>query len=210
MIRIALLLLALCPAGLAAQAAATGSLEGTVHDSIRGRPLAGARVLLGGTAAQSTRTDAAGAFRFDALPPGEYQVSVLDPLLDLLDAAPWASDLHLAAGERMTVALASPSIGEARRLLCEEPGNVLIYGFVRRAGTLEPLPGQDVELRWSHPHGNTEAWQVLPANADGGYVSCLVDPNTDVVVRPFKMLNVRPHFFRSRHGETRNLDVILP
>ena len=56
---------------------------GVVLDSLNGRYLAGADVLIkGGTPAVTT--DSLGKFEIDSLPPGMYQVGVFHDLLDTL------------------------------------------------------------------------------------------------------------------------------
>lgn len=58
-----------------------GSVRGTVTDSASGKGLVGAQVELRGTL-HRTRTDSAGAFRLDSVPPGAYTllVNVLSPV----------------------------------------------------------------------------------------------------------------------------------
>ena len=58
-----------------------GSVRGTVSDSASGKGLVGAQVELRGTL-HRTRTDSAGAFRLDSVPPGAYTllVNVLSPV----------------------------------------------------------------------------------------------------------------------------------
>jgi iron complex outermembrane receptor protein len=57
----------------------TGSISGRALDSA-GKPLAAVRVDLAGPVARSGETDAAGAYAFDGLPPGRYQLSMSTPL----------------------------------------------------------------------------------------------------------------------------------
>ena len=86
------LLLALLPsASLIAQSAqSSGRLEGTVTDSLRAVPFAGAtvRVTRIGTEPEVTLSavaDRRGRYRFDRLDEGSYAVSVTSPMLDSLE-----------------------------------------------------------------------------------------------------------------------------
>lgn len=69
-------LIALAFALVAAQAlAAQATLRGTVADADNAQPLVGATVTIA-SAATGTTTDSLGRFRFDALPPGRYALTV--------------------------------------------------------------------------------------------------------------------------------------
>ena len=71
------LLVVLGLAGAPALAQTTGTIEGTVTDS-NGSPLPGVSVEIRSTALLGTRsvvTDAAGRYKFPAIPPGVYTVS---------------------------------------------------------------------------------------------------------------------------------------
>ncbi|HTT33595.1 MAG TPA: TonB-dependent receptor [Methylomirabilota bacterium] len=67
--------------GTAVMATVFGTVRGVVHDQ-QHRPVSGINVILKASAsdyAQSTQTDAAGQFHFDAVPLGEYSVTISDP-----------------------------------------------------------------------------------------------------------------------------------
>lgn len=68
-------------AGATVWARTYGSVRGTVTDSATGTAIVGAQVELRGTRHQA-RTDTAGTFRLDSIPPGEYAllVNVLTPV----------------------------------------------------------------------------------------------------------------------------------
>jgi hypothetical protein len=61
-------------------------ITGTVHDSTRQRPLAGATVFLHGTTHIAT-TDRLGRFRMRGLPEGEHQIAFFHPYTDTLGLA---------------------------------------------------------------------------------------------------------------------------
>ena len=91
-LRYALVLMSV-PLSVAATQASTGSLHGTVTDSIRNRPLNGATVIASRAAARgagdardyTATTSARGKYAFDSLPPGEYTLTVEHPWLDSTD-----------------------------------------------------------------------------------------------------------------------------
>jgi hypothetical protein len=78
--------------------AAMGVVAGTVFDSTRAAPLAGAVVRLAGTGHTAT-TDASGAFRIGEVPAGRYQVEFSHPRADSLHWKPAAAEVAVAAGE---------------------------------------------------------------------------------------------------------------
>ncbi|HLL84189.1 MAG TPA: carboxypeptidase-like regulatory domain-containing protein [Longimicrobium sp.] len=78
--------------------AAAGVVTGTVFDSTRARPLAGAVVRLAGTGHTAT-TDAFGAFRIAEVPAGRYEVEFSHPRADSLQWKPVAAEVAVAAGE---------------------------------------------------------------------------------------------------------------
>ena len=81
MFRRSLLSIFLLAVACASFATVFGTVRGIVHDP-QHRPIAGSAVVLKAKASeytQSTQTDAEGQFHFDAVPLGEYTVSVSDP-----------------------------------------------------------------------------------------------------------------------------------
>jgi hypothetical protein len=86
-VRTPLFLLALVPTlapGLSAQAPGGGaSTVGTVYDSVRLRPLAGARIRLDSSDLVAI-ADADGRFRMEGIPAGPHYFRVEHPILDTL------------------------------------------------------------------------------------------------------------------------------
>ncbi|HEX8672519.1 MAG TPA: carboxypeptidase regulatory-like domain-containing protein, partial [Longimicrobium sp.] len=76
----------------------TGVVAGTVFDSTRARPLAGAVVRLAGTGHSAT-TDASGAFRIAEVPAGRYEVEFTHPRADSLQWKPDVAEVAVADGE---------------------------------------------------------------------------------------------------------------
>jgi hypothetical protein len=77
---------------------ATGVVAGTVFDSTRAAPLAGAVVRLAGTGHSAT-TDASGAFRISEVPVGRYEVEFTHPRADSLQWKPDAAQVAVAGYE---------------------------------------------------------------------------------------------------------------
>src|ERR1700674_4365912 len=71
------------PAPASAAKKGNATIAGVVVDSLNGRYLSGADVVVQGAKA-SLVTDSLGNFRIDSLPPGTYQVGVFHPMLDTL------------------------------------------------------------------------------------------------------------------------------
>ena len=93
--RILVLLLAVLVASSSAGATVFGSVRGIIHDP-QHRPIQGAMVMLRAKAsdwAQTTNSDANGEFQFQAVPIGEYSVSVASP-----GFAQTAQDVVVVAG----------------------------------------------------------------------------------------------------------------
>ncbi|HEX6939844.1 MAG TPA: carboxypeptidase regulatory-like domain-containing protein [Longimicrobiales bacterium] len=84
------------------------TLAGTVYDSTRAAPLAGAEVFLSGTGYRAV-TDSAGRFEIGDLPEGVYAVSFLHPRLDTLGIFAPPREVALTAGDVTLIHLAVPS-----------------------------------------------------------------------------------------------------
>ncbi len=122
-------------------AAGLASLTGTVDDSIRGRPLAGALVTVPGTTRQAT-TDAAGMFSIDSITPGPHSILVTHPFLDTLGLQIHSATFTLAAGDRLQLNVHTPSIDDLREGSCARggvaAGSSMLVGRVNKADSDEP------------------------------------------------------------------------
>ncbi len=94
-------------------AAPAGMVAGTVFDSTRAAPLAGARVVLAGTPYAAV-TDAAGTFQMQGVPAGSYRVEFSHPRADTLRWQPAGAEVTVAAGGAGAVSLALPRRALAR------------------------------------------------------------------------------------------------
>jgi hypothetical protein len=143
---------------VAAQAPATGRLEGAVADSVHARPLAG--TVVSATLLASARdttfvatTDKLGHFRFEPLPAGRYAVTFASALLDSLEFGGPVSQVSVAPGSVANVDLAIPSRSSLVNTAC--PGLTLpektgaLLGLVRDADGERPIGGAQVAVAWS-------------------------------------------------------------
>jgi hypothetical protein len=140
------------PATTAGAPAGKASIVGVVVDSLNGRYLAGAEVLVEGARASLT-TDSVGKFRIDSLAPGNYQVGVFHPLLDTLGIALATQPFHVGADSVSYVVLSVPSAPTIIRNSCKirprQQGRSAVIGHVVDAETTEPVAGAEVSLAWT-------------------------------------------------------------
>src|SRR5687768_3774976 len=92
----------------AQEAPATASVVGTVFDSIRIRPLAGARVRVD-TSSLFTTTDADGKFLLQGVPAGMHELRIEHPTLDTLGIDLRSARLAFAAGSTTLHEFGTPS-----------------------------------------------------------------------------------------------------
>ena len=125
---------------------------GVVVDSLNGRPLAGAEVLIDGQIA-STTTDSLGKFGFDSLPPGNFKLGVFHPLLDTLGLAIVPRPFHIGPDSIAVVAIAVPSAATIIRQKCPTrsgaPGMSAVIGQVKDPETGERVARAEVSIAWT-------------------------------------------------------------
>ncbi|MDB4871893.1 MAG: hypothetical protein JWL97_2897, partial [Gemmatimonadales bacterium] len=83
----------------------TAMIAGVVVDSLNGRVLVGADVMVQGANA-TVLTDSLGKFRIDSLQPGTYQIGVFHPLLDTLGLTLATKPFHVGADSASFIVLA--------------------------------------------------------------------------------------------------------
>lgn len=131
--------------------AQTGSVVGTVYDSVDGGPLARATIYLWDTSHRGV-SDGEGRFRIDGVPPGPYRVLFYHDKLGTLGVSPGPRSLTVAAGGEVAVDLATPSMSTIVSSQClmedrpEESGAVA--GRVVDGATGLALGGAHVTLSW--------------------------------------------------------------
>jgi hypothetical protein len=153
----AALLIAAVAAPLHAQGRSGGSIAGTVTDSVRSRPAAGAIVLLTRLSPEPTEfhsaaSDDRGRYHFDSLTAGQYEVAFETDYLDSLALTLPSRTVTLGDGERLTVDFAVPSGATLRAAACPglqlPKGEGAIIGEVTDADSGEPLRGAQIAVSW--------------------------------------------------------------
>lgn len=133
------------------QAPATATAVGTVFDSVRLRPLAGARVMLD-TTGLFTTTDALGRFQLAGIPAGAYQLRVEHPALDTMGIDLRSERAEFVAGSTTLHEFGTPSPERIIELVCPAAwrarGPAALTGRVREADTGNPATGARVSLVW--------------------------------------------------------------
>ena len=126
------------------------TVQGTAYDSLHGRPLAGAFIMIAGTSRNAT-SDSRGRFQFDTLPPGVYTFVMQHPLLDSLGLAERAIRLAIQpAGDSARVSI--PSFATMWKLECG-PGipprdSGIVFGTVHSVQRARPVTGAEVRVSW--------------------------------------------------------------
>ena len=148
------------PAPVAAGKTGKAAIAGVVVDSLNGRYLTGADVMIEGARATIV-TDSLGKFRIDSLPPGTYQVGVFHPLLDTLGLTLATKPFHLGADSATFIVLAVPSAATIIHGACpvrpRAQGTSAVIGHVHDPETLQPVPGAEVSIAWSQIDVSKEA-----------------------------------------------------
>jgi hypothetical protein len=140
------------PTPPAASKTGKGQIAGVVLDSLNGRYLSGADVVIkGGTAAATT--DSLGKFKIDSLPPGTYQVGVFHSLLDTLGITLLTQSFHVGPDSAVFAVLAVPSAATLIRRSCavqsHPMGASAVIGHVNDPETLQPVARAEVSIAWT-------------------------------------------------------------
>jgi hypothetical protein len=178
----------------------SGRLEGTVTDSIRAAPYAGATVRATRLGAEpevtlSAVADKKGNYRFDRLDAGTYVVSVASPLLDSLEYGGPPLRVTVASQRTTRANLGTPSRATLQAMACPgaalPEGSGVLLGTVTSTETDRPLPGAQVAIAWSELAIDTTAQQVtssqraarVSADDEGQYRACGVPMGEWLVVQ---------------------------
>lgn len=142
----------LTPLGETLVEAETGTIEGTVLDSLHTRPLEGARVFAEGTD-HSVVTGEDGNYRLTGLTEGVYRISYHHPLLEEVGFAPEAVEVEVRRGEIAPLRLLTPSRREVLRDACAEEEAVdrtaVLAGRVVDGISGVPVEGALVTATWT-------------------------------------------------------------
>jgi carboxypeptidase-like protein/carboxypeptidase family protein/TonB-dependent receptor-like protein len=130
----------------------TSAISGVVLDSLNGRYLRGADVIIQG-AKVSLLTDSLGRFRIDSLPAGTYQIGVFHPMLDTLGISLASQPFHVGPDSSSFVLLSVPSAATIIRRTCpvrgfRPMGTSAVIGHVTDPESLQPVPGAEVSIAW--------------------------------------------------------------
>jgi Carboxypeptidase regulatory-like domain/TonB-dependent Receptor Plug Domain len=128
-------------------------IYGVVLDSLNGRYLSGADVIVEGSKATLV-TDSLGRFRIDSLSPGTYQVGVFHALLDTLGISLATQPFHIGPDSSSFIVLAVPSAATIIHSACpirapRAQGTSAVIGHVTDPESLQPVAGADVSIAWS-------------------------------------------------------------
>lgn len=148
----------------------TAALNGTVWDSLRARPLAGATVFLVDLG-RAVVTDALGRYRMSDLPAGHHELGFFHPFTDSLQLRAITRSVDLVAGKHNTVDLGIPADAGCR----SSPGTATVVGFVESVTDGTPIPGVVATGIWREPT-DTAAGDPIEhttwTNAWGRYLFC--------------------------------------
>jgi Carboxypeptidase regulatory-like domain len=136
----------------AASKTGKAQIVGVVVDSLNGRFLSYADVVIEGTKA-TLETDSLGKFEIDSLAPGTYRVGVFHPLLDTLGITLVTKPFHIGSDSSSFVLLAVPSAPTIIRAACaDKPGGAdksAVIGHVYDPETLQPIAQAEVSVAWA-------------------------------------------------------------
>ena len=197
-------------------ARAPARITGTVFDSTRGQPLAGARVYVSGTSL-SAISDDSGAFVLEGVPAGDHAVAFLHPRLDSLATVAPAVTVGVAGADTVHVALAAPSWTTLVRTSCGDTlasGTGAIVGWVRSAGNDQPLADAEVTILWSDPRAAPPARRIridVVTDRAGMFRACGVPASAGVrtVIGAWDHAPAELRV-RVRAGELTRIDRTLP
>lgn len=152
-------------------------LSGTVYDSTRSMPLAGANVFLTDVN-RATVTDFLGRFHFHDLPAGTHRVAFTAPRADSLGLSVTPRTVGVDPDHYTSVSLGIPR--EAACPASTKTGGVL--GFVVDSDTGEPVPRVEVRVTWFRAGISSTSKRVAhvdTTDAHGRYLLCGVPLATD-------------------------------
>ena len=142
----------LTPLGETLVEAETGTIEGTVLDSLHTRPLEGARVFAEGTD-HAAVTGPEGNYRLTGLTEGVYRIAYHHPVLEEVGFAPEPVDVDVRRGEVSALRLLTPSRREVLRDACADVDAVdrtaVLAGRVVDGVTGVPVEGALVTATWT-------------------------------------------------------------
>lgn len=198
------------------------SVTGVVVDSLRRRPLAGAEIVIAGTAVAAV-SDSLGRFTLDSIAPGRYSVAFFHPLLDSISVAAAPRMLSVPLDDGKGILLAIPSASTLVRGICQvdQPaGRSLLVGRITDPDTGAPVSGASVFVTWSDyevskKKGIDRTPRVVQGGTDmtGSYRVCGLPVEVDAVVHAtHDRSSTSPVAISSRSGGLiiRDLTLAIP
>ncbi|MFL5630786.1 MAG: carboxypeptidase regulatory-like domain-containing protein [Gemmatimonadaceae bacterium] len=144
--------MALAPCLQAQTPSAPAKIVGTVVDSLNGRYLVGADIVIEGRG-EAISTDSLGRFHVDSLPAGTYRVGVFHPLLDTLGITLLTQPFRVGPDSTSVVLVGVPSAATLVRRSCASQsgryGASAVIGRVVDPETLEPVRKAEVSVAWT-------------------------------------------------------------
>jgi len=147
------------PAAAPTNPTGKAQIVGTVIDSLNGRYLSGAEVIIQGAKA-SFVTDSMGRFKADDLAPGDYQVGIFHPLLDTLGISLATRPFHVGSDSATFIVLAVPPATSIIRATCKDrprpQGTSAVFDEVIDTETRQPVVGAEVSIAWTKIEASRE------------------------------------------------------
>ena len=190
----------------AQDAGRSARVSGTVWDSLAGRPLAGADVVLGDDAARAT-TGADGSFTLAAA-PGRYRLAFAHRDIPGWAMHPAGVSVDLVEGGSVRVDLGTASATTVLEAQCEGRGT-LVGGRVRDLLTLVPLSAASVDVR-VEPDGGGGSTQTAHAGGDGSYFLCVGSAARLEVRARLGTERSRPLVVQANDGDVSVRDLFVP
>lgn len=157
-----------------------GRIVGTVTDSTRAAPLAGARVSVTrlGVERETTHvatTDAKGKFAFERLDAGDYAIGFSNALLDSLEFGGPVRRVAVRPDSVARAELATPSGSTLRALACPgmklPKGTGALLGIVTDVDSDKPLAGAQVAAMWTELTFDRGILEAMVLERSGGAIS---------------------------------------
>ena len=194
-------------------------IAGSVFDSTRGVPLAGARVFISGTSL-ATDTDSTGHFVLDGVPAGDHALAFVHPRLDTIAAVATAVGVGVAGADTVQVELGTPTWRTILRAACGDAlatGEGTLVGWVRSGGNGLAVADAIVTILWTDPRvaggsSRTQRGRVdTRTDHEGAFRACGIRGGASVRV----LIGTDGHTpvdarVTVRAGELTRIDHVLP
>jgi hypothetical protein len=164
------------------------SIIGSVHDSLTGRPLVGARVQVSGSRV-SALTDETGGYVLDRVPSGAQSIAFFHARLSEIGWPSPVVSVELPPDSTVSLDLSVPSFRSVAETLCPasstRPETVLVGRVTDPSGS--PMGPAPIQARWETFTGSQgmsrEVRSEATSGSDGRYVLCELPPGLPVQVR---------------------------